>query len=284
MMTTARLIYAYACLALTTLNLTASPSLTPALELLDRAAQYQLTDPAQSRTLASDAAALLAASNTPNRHTNPAFQRALGNAHLLSDDLGRATLAYRRAHDADPTNPAISASLTHARSLIAAAPTQTRAASWRRIAQSASDRIPRAPIFFGSIASLFAACLLLATRTIPNLQHRLGPWPTPTAITLLTITAAGAAFLTTDTLSTNHNAAVIIAEAPARTGPDADIYPAAFDEPLPPGTEATITETRDAWSRIQLAGAAPDAQAWVPTATLERVHPTPPVANPTRHD
>lgn len=276
------------CLALWCLVLCASVAnaepLERALDLLDRAAQARLTDPATSRTLAADAAALLAASNTPNRHANPAFQRALGNAHLLSDDLGRATLAFRRAHAADPTDPAIAASLTHARALIEAAPAQTRTAAWRRIALAASDRIPRAPIFVAAVVFLFLGCLLLACRTLPSLRQRLGAWPMPTAVTLLTLSAASAAFLAADTLTTDHHAAIVITDAPARTGPDADIYPPAFAEPLPPGTEVTIAETRDRWARIQLASAAPDAQAWVPTTTLERVHPPATLANPAQHD
>ncbi len=263
----------------------ASPTpLGPALEMLDRAAQARPIDPDTSATLGADAAALLAASDLQAKHANPAFQRALGNAHLLAGDLGRATLAFRRAHAADPSDPATAASLAYARSLIDAAPPETRAAAWRRVALAASDRVPRAPVFFGAIATLFAACLLFARRAAAPTRREPGTWHTPTAVTLLTLSGAGAAFLAADTLTTDRQAAVVINQAPARTGPDTDIYPPAFSEPLPPGTEVTIVETRDQWARIRLANASPDTQAWLPAASIETIRPPAPLAEPARAD
>jgi len=248
--------------------------LQPALDLLDQAAQLRLSNPPRSRALAADAAALLNAADIPSAHDNPPFQRALGNAHLLADDLGRAVLAYRRAQDANPADPTIAASLTHARSLLDATVPESRAAIWRRIANAATAQIPRTPVFFTAIAALTIACLLLAARILLAARAQTRPltWLTPPAVALIALSGIAGAFLAIDAQHSNQPAAVVIASAPARTGPDTDIYPAAFSEPLPPGTEITVQETRDTWARVTLT-ASSNAEAWIPLRTLESVHP-----------
>jgi hypothetical protein len=62
---------------------------------------------------------------------------------------------------------------------------------------------------------------------------------------------------------------VVVAEAAGRTGPHAEVYPAALDAPVPTGTEVRVLETRDGWVRCAVGG----LEAWLPGSAVERVRP-----------
>jgi hypothetical protein len=62
---------------------------------------------------------------------------------------------------------------------------------------------------------------------------------------------------------------VLTADAVTLRSADSIGAPAVFDKQLPPGTECTILERRDAWLRIQLADG---ATGWVTAGAIEPIN------------
>lgn len=234
-------------------------------ELLDKAVALRQADPDQSAQFASDAAAMLRTGTSDGPPFNPQLQRALGNAALLAGDTGHAVLAYRRAVLADPTDTLAVASLTHARTQVAATLPGESASQWRRIERIVRANLPRAALFWSAVALACLACWTLAAR-LAGLLPRTVVVPAATALCLSVLPAAA---LTADHLADRAADAVVLTPTTPRTGPDNEVYPPSTESPVPAGAEVTILETRDAWSRCALGS----TEGWLPSTALERVRP-----------
>lgn len=244
--------------------------LTTALATLDQAVALRQSEPARSRVLAADAAALLESALEPADRANPQAQRALANAYLLGGDLGRAVLAYRRAQLADPQNPQTIASLAHARSLIESTPPQQPPKGWKPRLATLAAALPWPTLFWTSLTAATAGFLGLAVVLLhPARRALIAPAAALAAcgsVVLIASHTIPPRLTTTD--------AVLIQPATAHTGPDAAVYPAALDAQVPAGTELRILESRDAWSRVRIGA----TEAWLPTDRLEPIDQTPTAA------
>lgn len=246
-----------------------SEQLQAGLDLLDRAADVREDQPELARRLASDAAAIIERSLPDEQSNSPLAQRALGNAHLISGDIGRAVLAYRRALDADPTDPLAATSLDHARSEIDVAAPESSNQAWSMAVERARAAMPRKALFFTSLSAFTAACVLLAISIqLPNADKartitRVISW------SLLSVAAVPAFALLADARASNSNqhAAVVVASTTARSGPDESVYPAVFETPVLPGTEVVIQESRPGWNLVSIGS----AKGWLPESRIERV-------------
>ncbi len=240
----------------------ANDRLASGLALLEEAARLRSNEPERAERLAADAAALIAAEVAPD---NPAGQRALGNAWLLAGDLGRAVLAYRRAEAAAPHDPLVRASLGHARSRVGARVSDPASLNWRSAAAAWRSVVPRRVLFWAAAGAFGLASWAIALRVAGLLTPRItGP-----AAVLGVAGACGLGLLVAEPLVSRAGSAVVVAEAVGRTGPHAEVYPAALDAPLPPGTEVRILESRDGWVRCDLGG----LMAWLPAERVEPVRP-----------
>jgi hypothetical protein len=186
-----------------------------------------------------------------------------GNAAIGAEELGHATIAFRRALQMAPGIERAGKNLYWVRHQLP---------SW----------IPKAATG-GAADSLFFWHRILSR---PE-RHLLGGFAFALAITLFALGVGngrsawlrrmGAASLIAWivivlSLGFEHDLsddAVVTAEATTLRAADSIGAPAAIDKPLPPGTECTIIEAREGWTRIRLAPNG--AVGWVSSATIERI-------------
>lgn len=237
-----------------------SDPLASGFALLDEAVKLRVSDPARSARLAGDAAALIRSSLPGEGAGNAPAQRALGNAWLLSGDLGRAVLAYRRAEAAAPGDPIVAASLEHARSLVPVESGETGArGAWGRW----SGLVPRGVVFWAGLGLFVAGCWALALRVVSVLPG------IATAPSVAAVVLGGACLgaLAGEPLVTGSGWGVVVRSEVGRTGPHASLYPPALDGPVPAGAEVRVVEARDGWVLCSLGG----RRAWLPGDAVERV-------------
>ncbi len=198
----------------------------------------------------------------------PGIYHALGNAYMLAGDTGRGVLAYRRGEQIDPNDPALHESLGFARSRV---PVQVelntpgRLWSWVMVWRG---RVPRLLIWNSFIALFTLGWLALAARTLGAGSRGLavaGVWML--CVSLLPLTMLGLEWARYQ----GGDGAVVVQEGTtARTGPDDSIYEPVFTDPLAPGVEARVLETRNDWARLALGDG---TECWVPRSSIELVNP-----------
>jgi hypothetical protein len=242
--------------------------LASGLVLLDQAARARLSEPEHAARLGADAAVLIGASLDEMGLDNPAGQRSLGTAWLLAGDPGRAVLAFRRAELGAPDDPLVRSSLAHARSVVGAEVGEgPRENGWRGVVMSWRHHVPRAWVFWGSVGVLVGCCWVIGLRVLGLAPSRVtGP-----AVALGVFGAAALGVLAAEPVLAGSDAAVVVSEVPGRTGPHAEVYPAALDGLVPAGTEVRVLESRDGWVRCAVGG----LEAWLPGSAVERVRPLP---------
>ena len=69
-------------------------------------------------------------------------------------------------------------------------------------------------------------------------------------------------------LEDHHRDDAIVMDAVVLRAADSAGAPAALTQPLPRGTEVTLIERRDAWTKIRLANG---TAGWIPEGSIERV-------------
>lgn len=185
-----------------------------------------------------------------------------GNAALGAQDIGRATLAYRRALALEPGLVRAERNLAWVRE---------RAPTWlpRPEPQRAMDslffwhRALSAPArhLVGAMAFFAAVLLIVPWGVRPRLLRRLAVLPALVWIGML------ASVLLEDP---PRNDAVVLTDGTPLLSADSTGAPPALTHPLPAGAEVALIETRDAWTRISLADG---TKGWVPSSTVERVLP-----------
>lgn len=197
-----------------------------------------------------------------NAHS-PEILTDWGNAALGAQDLGIATLAYKRALRLDPTLERAQKNLSWLRS---------RAPRW----------LPR-PQEKGAVETLFFWHRTMST----TMRHLWGAVAFAVAVLLITpwtlwrqatrthlavlagllwLALTGSALL--DSVTTRDG--VVAVDGITLRSADSDGAPAALASPLPAGAEIEIHEQRQNWSRIALADG---TRGWVKSHTVERVMP-----------
>ncbi len=196
----------------------------------------------------------------PNR---PALLTDWGNAALGAQDLGRATLAYRRALELDPSLTRAERNLTWVRE---------RGPSWlprprdRGALESLLfwNRFLSVPARHVVAALAFAAALML-----------LAPWGrgrrvlVPVAIipALIWLLMLASIFYQRDA----SRDAVVLTDGLRLRAADSVGAPMALPDPLPAGAEVVVEETRGAWARVVLADG---SAGWLASSGLGRVYET----------
>lgn len=242
----------------------AGDRLASGFALLDEAARLRQAEPARAAGLAADAAVLIESAIGDGASMNPAAQRALGNAYLLADRIGPAVLAYKRAESVAPNDPLVRASLEHARSRVGLdLGVGSGGTGWRSVLNDWRGGIPRRAVFHGCVAAAVVACWVLALRVLSVLPR----WVVIPAAVAVGVSACGAGLVLAEPLVAGSDDAVVTVAATGRTGPHAEVYPAALDRPVPAGAEVRILETRDGWYLCAVGG----ERAWLPGGSVERV-------------
>ncbi len=197
------------------------------------------------------------------RGDRPELLTDWGNAALGAHDLGRATLAYRRALRLDRRLTRASRNLSWVRD---------RAPAWLpRVEQhGAMDslffwhrRFTPTQRHLGA-AVMFALLILLivpwGTRH-DRLLRRLALLPVAAFLAL----AISIAFERDDT----RDAVIVVQDVVLRSADSPGASPA-FSSPLPGGAEVFVTERRDGWTRVRLASG---VEGWVAETAVETVRP-----------
>ena len=186
-----------------------------------------------------------------------------GNAALGAQDLGRATLAYRRALALEPGLARAERNLAWVRE---------RAPSWlpHPTRERASDSL-----FFWHHALSMPARHLAGAIAFAAAVLLLAPWATRRARLLRRLAIIPAVVwlaMVASILAQGDPAddAVVLTDGVPLLSADSPGAPPALPTPLPAGTEVTVQETRDMWTRVALASG---TKGWLQRSTLERVRP-----------
>lgn len=215
------------------------------------------TDASARKAAFARAAALLG--EAARTHADrPELLADWGNAALAAGDVAHATLAYRRALALDGENARARHNLAWLRS--------RQPELFRPADASSGDSLfffhgwPRATRLLVGAAAFAIAILLLV------------PWrgSRRRALTGLALLPAAIWIAMTVSLLVEERRpadAVVVDDAVLRAA-DAMGAPAALSQPLPKGAEVTITERRDAWTKVRLASG---TAGWVPAGAVEPV-------------
>jgi len=189
----------------------------------------------------------------------------LANARLLTDDLGRAILNYRRAERLDGSDLNIKKNLAFARSR-----------RMDRIETGTQERVLETLFFWHYDLSLrtklLLACLAFASSCIA-MTVMIWRGRGTAGVTIVSLSGVLAVCLLVSILVENHKQSAVrfgVITAPeivARQG-DGPNYPPSFQDPLHAGTEFELIEQRPGWFHIRLSDG---VEAWVPQDAAEAV-------------
>lgn len=178
---------------------------------------------------------------------NLSVLRALGVSRLHAGDTAGAIAALRAALELAPTDQRTRDTLRTARVRVEAAPADSAQTTLQRWLGLWRGWIPRSVLLMVGLALLAAGWGLGAIRV---LQHG------PSRVWIMTAFIAGGfplGLLAHDWWRHTHTEHVVLArEATARGGPSAAVYEPVFEDPLPAGLEAIVTERRNDWAAIRL--------------------------------
>lgn len=189
----------------------------------------------------------------------------LANSYLLTEDLGRAILNYRRAERLDGSNPDVHKNLNFARSKrVDQLAVTTQKKILERLFFWHYDFSMTTRFVIGGIA--FAVFCLWLT-----LRIWLVKWPAvlPVCGVMLCVSIAMVASVGIELhdLAAHRSGVIVAASVIARQG-DGDNYPQSFNEPLHTGVEFDLIEQRPGWLHVQL----PNGQkTWLPAASAELI-------------
>jgi len=244
----------------------ADDPLAIALDRVDTAIEQHAADDPE-RVL--EAAALLASALRDEGISTSESELALGNAHLLGGDLGRAILHYRRGLELDPRSARLRANLEHARSFVEPAP-RTPAARpiAERVALSWRGVVDRRVLWWAGAVSLGVLSITLTLRASGGSSpRRIGA--TRAALAALVLSAAPLA-AESWIVATRSDAVVIEPGVMAYSGPGREAYDKVYEQPLGVGTEGRVLGARHGWIELALAN---DERAWIPEHAAARIKP-----------
>ena len=189
----------------------------------------------------------------------------LANSYLLTDDLGRAILNYRRAQRLDSSNPDIHKNLNFARSQRAdqfAVTTQKKILE--RLFFWYYDFSMKTRFIIGGIC--FATfCLWLV------LKLWFARWPAVVPVCcvmgLIAIAMTTSVAIEMHAMAT-HRSGVIISESVIARQGDGENYPKSFDKPIHAGVEFDVIEQRPGWLHIELSNG---QDTWIPSQLADLI-------------
>jgi len=201
---------------------------------------------------------------------NVKLETNIANASLLAGDVPGAILAYRRALKIDPADRDVLAGLAAARrsagtEALALGQTLSKKGEPGRIggvrgAAESIRALVRDSIEWGarmvSLRVLLGAAIVCYIALFLALALRVsGKLRVPNAALALLfafLLLASAPLITNEVRASGREEAVVIQpNVIARNGP-AELYDAAFQEPLRAGLEVTVVESRGSWTKIRL--------------------------------
>ena len=189
----------------------------------------------------------------------------LANSYLLTDDLGRAILNYRRAQRLDSSNPDIHKNLNFARSKRSdqfAVTTQKKILE--RLFFWHYDFSMKTRFVIGGIC-VSIMCLWLILRVWIVKWAAVIPI---CSIMLLVLFGMIVSLVVEQHALSTHRSGVIVANSVVARQGDSDNYPESFNKPLHTGVEFDIIEKRPGWLHIKL----PNGQnAWIPDYSAELI-------------
>ena len=189
----------------------------------------------------------------------------LANSYLLTDDLGRAILNYRRAQRLDSSNPDIHKNLNFARSKRTNQfPVAAQKKIFERLFFWHFDLSMNTRFIIGGIC--FAIFCIWLT-----LKLWLVKWPAVLPACCLMVLIAIAMIISVGieqhALATHRSGVIVADSVTARQG-DGENYPQSFNEPLHAGVEFDVIEQRPNWFHVEL----PNHQdAWIPTQSAKLI-------------
>lgn len=193
----------------------------------------------------------------------------IGNAHLLSGDIGRAILNFKRAERLIPGDPNLAANLALARQRVAnrvEAPAEERV---RRVLLFWHDETPsraRYGVFLACYAIAWGWALLRLAR--PSIIG--GCWPAA-AFAFVAASTMASLIIERRSLSSNSEGVIVADQTVGRKGPDIFAYEPSFTEPLHSGVEVTIVERRPGWLLARLADG---RGTWIEESAIEATWPS----------
>lgn len=187
------------------------------------------------------------------------------NSYLLTDDLGRAILNYRRAERLDSSNPDIHKNLNFARSKrLRQFPVTARKKILERLFFWHYDFSMNTRFVIGGICFV-AFCVWLI------LKVWIVKWPAVVpvcSVMLLVSIGMISSVVVEQHAMTTHRSGVIVAESVIARQGDGENYPQSFTDPLHEGVEFDVIEHRPGWLHIEL----PNGQdAWIPAQSSELI-------------
>jgi tetratricopeptide (TPR) repeat protein len=237
--------------------------LRAALNDFDQAVSVAATDPQRASELYSRAAAGFTALLESGLR-NAALEYNLANTYLRLGQLGRAIVHYRRALLLDPSNDKVRANLEYAR---------------RQVEPYIPDHGPGHLVqtllfvhYNTTLRGRFVACalssiagwLLLALRL--RFARRILTIPGLVSI-VLALSLAASVWSEVRTHQNYPPAVVLDQEVILRAG-RGEGYEPALRQPLGPGVELRILQTRGDWAEIRLPNG---VTGWLPVSSIERV-------------
>lgn len=200
-------------------------------------------------------------------HGNSTLFYNLGNAHYMSGDLGRAILNYLRAGRLAPRDPEIQDNLRIARD-----ETVDLLGKEQDSALAGFIELPQLRLALDELALstlglwILLALMLLVLLLVRRFSFR--RWIAYASVFVALLLLLGTASLGTRLYSEAENrAVVVVAESVDVLGGPGTQFEVQFT--LHSGAEASLIETRGAWSRLRLAGG--QLQGWVPADAVELV-------------
>ena len=189
----------------------------------------------------------------------------LANSYLLTDDLGRAILNYRRAQHLDNANPDIHKNLNFARSKrVDQFTVTTQKKILERLFFWHYDFSMKTRFFIGGVC-LSILCMWLILRIW------IVKWPAVIpvcSIMLLVLMAMVFSVAIEQNAFSTHRSGVIVADTVVARQGDSDNYPESFSEPLHAGIEFEVIEQRPGWLHINLSS---DQDTWIPVYSADLI-------------
>lgn len=196
---------------------------------------------------------------------NPGLYYDLGNCYLMTDDIGRAILNYRRAEMLNGSDPQIHKNLAYARSKRV-----------DQVEERVEKRVLSRLLFWHYdfnlstrfMVSLVLFALLMTLAGIRILTSRIGGI-IPTMIIVGVVFVCFAGSTAADIFGIGHTqSGVILAKSVVARQGNGENYPESFSEPLHAGTEFEVLEERVHWAHIRLHNG---DDAWIPLSSFELV-------------
>ncbi|MGE3180451.1 MAG: hypothetical protein AB7N71_02395 [Phycisphaerae bacterium] len=186
-----------------------------------------------------------------------ALRYNLGNAYFRANDLGRAVLNYRRALENDPNHARARANLDFVRARVAPHLSDTgNAGIWKSLSFLNVSLSAQTRLWLCALAGIvgWGALLLRARRRAPALMG------VGIVGALIAMTLASSLWWQISDRTTRPPAVVVQDNVTIRLGRGDGSDPA-MREPLGPGVELRVLQTRAGWLEVKLANG---LEGWIP--------------------